>query len=234
MTDRSWSSEDTLSPSQLIRLSGLGLMLGCALFVIAGLIHTYLLFNPSSYLAVVGFLGSITLVASPLVVLGLIGVYARQLEVAGLLGLIAFVMAFFGSAFVIGVYWYNTFVVPSIAQADRELFEYFEGERPLLYGGALILAYELLYLGWLLAGVTMLRRTRVFPRPAAVLLIVVSLTAGIVSAVQPAGGLPDFDSVLSYASVLATILFYIVVAWLGFTLWTGGKASEDLPRNPDL
>ncbi|MDQ4128733.1 MAG: hypothetical protein M3151_12415, partial [Actinomycetota bacterium] len=65
-------------------------------------------------------------------------------------------------------------------------------------------------------------------------LIVVSLTAGIVSAVRPAGGLPDFDSVLSYASVLATILFYIVVAWLGFTLWTGGKASEDLPRNPDL
>jgi hypothetical protein len=232
--DQSWGSEGTLSPSHLIRLSGLALTLGGVLFVIAGLIQMYVLFNPSSYLAIVGFVGLIALVADALVVLGLIGVCARQLEVAGILGLIAFVIAFFGSAFVIGVHWYNTFVVPSIPPVDFKLFEFFEAERPLLYGGALILAYELLYLGWLLAGVTMLRRTRLFPRPAAVLLIVVSLTAGVVSAVQPAGGLPDFDSVLPYASVLVNMLFYVIIAWLGLTLWTGGNASEDLTRKPGL
>jgi hypothetical protein len=208
-------------------------MLGCVLFVIAGLIQMYLLFNPSSYVAVVGFVGLITLVAGPLVVLGLIGVCARQLEVAGILGLIAFVMAFFGSAFVFGVYWYNTFVVPSIAPVDLRSFMYFEIARPPLYAGSLILTYELQYLGWLLIGVASLR-ARLFPRLAVVLLIFVSLAGGIVSAVQPVGGLPDFRSVMSYASVFVTMLFYAIIARLGYTLWTGGSASEDLTRKPGL
>jgi len=218
-----------VSPSNLIRLSGLALVLSSVLFVITGLIQMYLLFDPASYLAVFGLISPITLVAGSLVVLGLIGLYARQREAAGILGLVAFLATFFGSAFVVGVYWYNSFVVPSIAPMEFESFEFFETERWAPYGPALIVAYELLYLGWLLIGVTMLR-TRFFPRPAAALLIVVSLAGGIISATQPAGGLPDFDNALSYVSVLINILFYAIIAWLGFVLWDRSKSFRRTKR----
>lgn len=223
MTGWSRSSEEALSPPHLIRLSGLALVLGCMLLVITQLVQLYLLFDQADNPGVVGFVGSIALVADPLVVLGLVGLYARLLEAARILGLIAFLIAFFGSAFVIGVYWYDVFVVPSIAPVEAPL-----------YGAALILAYTLLYLGWLLSGVTILRRMRLFPRSAAVLLIVVSLAGGVLSVVQPPGDVPDSGGALPYASVLVNVLFYAIIAWLGFTLWSGGNASEDPTRKPGL
>jgi hypothetical protein len=225
--DQYWNREESLATSNLLRMSGLALVLGCVLFVISGLIQLYLLSSPDSYTTATGIVGVIALVAAPLVGLGLIGLYARQLEAAGILGLVAFVIAFFGSAFVMGLYWYYAFVVPSIAPVNYPWFAYFETQRPALYGDALTIAFVLLYLGWLLAGVTMLR-TRVFPRLAAALLIAVSLVAGIISLVQPAVGLPDSSSGLSYAiASLVNILFYAIIAWLGLALWRAGSASED-------
>ena len=209
-----------MSPSHLIRLSGLTLVAGCMLFVIAQIIRAYALFSPTGHPTAVGLLvGPIALLAGPLVVLGLIGVYARQLESAGILKLIAFLITFFGSAFAIGAYWYATFVAPSIAPAQAPL-----------HGSALIVANALLHLGWLLIGVSLLRGARLFPRSAAVLLIVVSLAGGLVSVVQPQGGLPEYGGVLSYASVLVNVLFYAVVAWLGLTLWSRRSASEGPAR----
>lgn len=222
-----------MAPSNLIRLSGLAVMLSCVLFVITGLIQTYLLLNPTGYMTVFGFIGPITLIAGPLVILGLLGLYARLLEVAGILGLIAFLATFFGSVFAAGVYWYNAFVVPSIAPVSFESYVFLETERPGPYGFGLISAYELLYLGWLLLGVVILR-TRLFPRPAAIILIVASLASGIITMVQAVVGTPDYSSVVPYVSTVVNLLFNAVIAWLGFTLWTHGGAPAQPARKADL
>jgi len=56
----------------------------------------------------------------------------------------------------------------------------FEIAHPEPCGFGLILAHGLLYLGWLLMGATILR-TRLLPRPAVILLIVVSLVNMLLS-----------------------------------------------------
>ncbi len=223
-----------MSRSNLVRMSGLALMLSCVLFVITGLIQLYLLFNPAGYQTVFNFISPITLVAGPLVLLGLLGLYARQLEVAGILGLTAFLVTFFGSVFATGVYWYNAFVVPSIAPVSFESYVRLETERPWPYWFGLMLAYELLYLGWLLVGVTILK-TRTFPRLAAGLLVVVALTSGVLTVVQSAAaGPPDASSMLPYVNLAVNLLFNAVIAWLGFALWTQGGASGEPARKPEF
>ncbi len=63
--------------------------------------------------------------------------------------------------------------------------------------------------GWLLFGIATLR-ARIFPRAAAILLLI-----GAVIAVLP---LP-----------FTVIVFAIAVAWLGFALFTGRQASTEQP-----
>jgi hypothetical protein len=63
------------------------------------------------------------LLAGVLLLLGLVGLYARQLEATGTLGLAAFLVAFAGTALILGTWWTNAFVALSLATEAPELLE---------------------------------------------------------------------------------------------------------------
>lgn len=81
------------------------------------------------------------------------------------------------------------------------------------------LADLLANLGWALFGAAILQ-ARVYPRAAAILLIVGAVSAGAVSAL-PRGGPPA--SILIYAAIAASVILNVAIAWLGFDLFRRRK-----------
>jgi hypothetical protein len=61
--------------------------------------------------ALVGVNGLLTLLAVYLLLLGLVGLYARQAAASGTLGLAGFLVAFVGSMLLAGAWWLETFAV---------------------------------------------------------------------------------------------------------------------------
>jgi hypothetical protein len=144
------------------------------------------------------------LLGAVLLLLGLVGLYIRQAEAAGTLGLVAFLVAFFGTALALGATWAELFVAPSLAvEAPRVLDAEPTGMLAL---GFTLTFFVFLPLGWLLFGVASYR-ARIYPRVATILLMV-----GAVIAALP---IP-----------LTEIVLYVGVAWLGFTLFTGIGALD--------
>jgi hypothetical protein len=134
--------------------------------------------------------------------MGLVGLYARQSDAAGPLGLAGFVVAFLGTALVTSLFWASLFIVPTLAVEAPVLLD--EGPPPGFFFTLITFS-----VGWLLFGVATLR-ARVYPRIAAIVLII-----GAVLAMLP---LPFTEVVLAVA-----------VAWLGFALFTGREASIEQP-----
>ena len=80
--------------------------------------------------------------------------------------------------------------------------------------------------GWALFGVATLR-ARIFPRPAAILLLIGAVATGGVSALL-GGGL---GGVGGYVGIGATIVLHAAIVWLGFNLFTGrGVSSTTQPK----
>jgi hypothetical protein len=127
----------------------------------------------------------------------LIGLYVRQVEAAGVLGLVGFLVAFLGTALLIGGSWEEAFGTPTLAEVAPQAISS-EGP-PEWLGFGFILSGILFSLGWILFGMSMLR-ARVYSRVAAILLIL-----GAVLALMP---LP-----------LTTAVLGVTVAWLGFNLF---------------
>jgi hypothetical protein len=70
--------------------------------------------------------------------------------------------------------------------------------------------------GWALFGIACLQ-ARVYPRIAAIVLIIGALLTALFTALL----LGTLSGILGYLAVGASIIFYIAVAWLGFSLFTG-------------
>lgn len=215
-----------MSYSNLIRLGGLAAILGAALFIIADLIDLLTAdfdASPSEFFTSFGFYltSALFLIGGPLVLLGLVGLYARRPEAMGVLGLTAFLGTFFGGVLAQGAIWSESFVQPVIAIGAPELLE---SEPPGVVMFGILLSFALVNLGWILFGVAVLR-ARVYPRPAALLLIVGSL-GGLLSLLA-VGGPPS--GVLSYLGTAFDILFFGAIAWMGFVLLTGRDAAAEQP-----
>jgi hypothetical protein len=73
----------------------------------------------------------------------------------------------------------------------------------------------LAYLGWALFGVSSLK-ARVYPRSASILLIIGALTAQLFNPTVAVGP----GSAFGYVGALGTIIVSVVIAWLGFILFT--------------
>ena len=125
---------------------------------------------------------------------GLVAVYVYQSEEAGFLGVVGFVVAFLGTALIVGANWAQVFVAPLLAANAPQIFE-------LGPPGSVLVTFITLGVGWLLFGIATLR-AGVFPRWAAILLTV--------------------GAVLSFFPVpLSGIVLSAAVIWLGLILLMG-------------
>jgi hypothetical protein len=195
-----------MSSSNLIRWSGLAALVGSVLLVVLEVVE-FVLFGGQPQSVTAATSASIIVdvsfvVASMLIILGLVGLYARQAEQAGTLGLIAFLVTFIGTVMLSGSAWSEAFITPAVAEAAPELL----GADPSgLLAAGVILTFGLFALGWLLFGLASLR-ARVLPRGAAVLLMV---------------GAVLFFVLLLLEFPAWTVVLGAALAWMGYALWSG-------------
>ena len=187
--------------SELIRWSGLAAILAAVLLSVGALLNIATEtenLSESATTAPYVFTWLLYLLGGVLLLLALVGLYIRQAGASGILGLVAFLVAFLGTALALGATWAELFVAPALAvEAPRVL-----DAEPT---GMLALGFTLTFvvflpLGWLLFGVASLR-AGIYPRAAAILLMVGAVIAGL--------PIP-----------LTEIVLYVGVAWLGFVLFT--------------
>ncbi len=184
-----------------VRWGGLAALLAGVLLVVSELLRLYIdLVDPNLYGSIFVFNGVLGLLLSVLVQLGLVGLYARQAGATGTLGLVGFVLAFIGVNLSMGASFVDTFAKPVVwPWEDPEYFERTVASFAIFAPGFV--------LGWVLFGLATLR-ARIYPRPAAMLLI-----AGALILLLP---LP-----------LSGTIFAVAVAWMGYVLFTG--RGEEAP-----
>jgi hypothetical protein len=199
------TKEASVSSSDLIRWGGLAAVVSGVLSVIGDLLRLFVDVENSQTATTVPYalVFLLYLLGAVLLLLGLVGLYTSQSEAAGLLGLVGFLGAFLGTVLLAGALWFELFITPALATRAPELAE---AELGLL---GFILVFLFGTLGWILFGIATLR-ARVYPRWAAVLLIV--------------GGVVAF-----FPIPLSGIVFSVAIAWLGFILFTGRAAPSEQP-----
>jgi len=168
------------SPSDgLSRFVGAGVWAAMAggLAMVVSLLLEWLVV-PHEQLGTEAFLAGSYLVSSGLRLLSLIllpwaliGIYARQSRAAGAFGLWAFGLVFVGATLTVGNAWAEVFVWPTLSEAAPGMMSGSVADMsPYLVAG-LNVSFPLFGLGLILFGVATFR-ARVYPRWAAVLLIV--------------------------------------------------------------
>lgn len=194
-----------MQSSNLIRWGGLAALVSAVVSVVGDILRLFV--DVESAAAATGISYALVfglyLLGGVLLLLGLVGLYASQSEAAGVLGLVGFLVAFAGTALLVGALWFELFITPALATEAPELAEAELG----LAGFILVLLTGAL--GWVLFGAATLR-ARVYPRGVAGLLII--------------GGLVAFAPV-----PLAGIVFSGAIAWMGFILFTGRSVSVEEP-----
>lgn len=199
-----------MHPSDLIRWSGLATILGGALLLISDLLSLTVTSGSLSQLATTTSYAvdsGTRLLAGILLLLGLVGLYARQSAASGALGLVAFLAAFAGTALAFGTWWTNAFVAPSLATEAPALLD--AGPTGAL-GFGFTLSFALTALGWLLFGLVSLR-ARVYPRAAVGVLVV-----GAALTFAPLPG--------------SAVVLEVAIAWLGLVLFLQKEAPVGQPE----
>jgi hypothetical protein len=170
------------------------------LFVIADLANFALAFTPGTSQGELRFRSILTALALVLVLLGLVGLYARQAEVTGLFGLLSFLVTFAGLVLTQSFTW-------------AALFRW---------------GIHISSVGWLLFGLVSLQ-ARVYPRAASLLLIFGAGVAGLmgIGVVSSLGGEPYITTttVVFYERLVGDIILSGAIAWLGWIVFTGREAQ---------
>jgi hypothetical protein len=185
-----------VSISSLTRWSGMVAMLGATLFIVASLVALFVVlffFDPTAQPS--------DLAITAFYLRSFLVLFSQALLVLGLVGLYVRQSAAMG---VIGlVSFLVTFfgLVASLASI------------PL---GDLVEAF-----GWALFGVVTLQ-ARVYPRPAAILLIIGALATGFFSS---SSSLESLGEVGAYLGVISNIVLNVAIAWMGYSLFTQSEDS---------
>lgn len=199
-----------MTPSALIRASGLATIVGGIFFALFPILHpdhtaagyTSWIWVPAHMMPNVGAI---------LVLFGLTGLLVRQLERAGLFGVAAFVIAFIGTAsFVMGA-MIEAFIIPYMGLQSPEIVD---GPPPPGVGEAFLIITSLFALGYLLLGIATYR-AGVLPRSVGTLLIVGAVADTVLTKL----GAISMD--LDFLWVLGPVLLGAGLAWLGYALWNG-------------
>lgn len=151
----------------------------------------------------------LALLAMYTLLLALTGLYLKQADRAGWLGLAGYLVAFLGTLLVAGDWWFESFIAPRIAATAPDVMTGAITGSMVVGAGA---TFGLFAVGWIAFGVATFR-ANVYPRPAAVLLII----GGVVGIL--AGSTP-------YQVPLA-----VAVGWIGYAL-TRSDRSADIPAAP--
>lgn len=209
-----------MTPSALIRASGLATIVGGILFALFPLLHPdHTAAGYTSWLWVPAHMSPN--IGAILVLFGLVGLLVRQLERAGLFGVIAFVVAFIGTAsFVMGA-MIEAFIIPFMGLQTPDMVE---GPPPPGVGEAFMIITTLFSAGYLVLAIATYR-ARVLPRNVGVLLIVGTLA----NMVLPKLGAIDLS--LDPLWVVGFVLFGAAIAFLGYALWSG-TPEQDGAREP--
>lgn len=149
------------------------------------------------------FQSALWLIGALLLLAAVVGLHARQSEAAGALGLAGFLAALIGAGLLVGMFWTNAFVPPTLAVEAPSVLDA-EDTGSLAFG--FIFSTTVFGLSWALFGVAMLR-ARVYPRIAAIVLIIGAL---IVIAPLPATGL----------------VVEVALIWLGVSSLREGRAPS--------
>lgn len=202
------SGAPPVSSSTLLRWGGLAATIAGVLLVVSEILALGFAGRDDTSVAVLTgsytFYAILITITAVLLPLGLVSLYVRQAEATGLLGLGAFFVAFAGTILVAGLFWTSTFLVPTLARMNPDYLraEATPGFFPSVIGFAI---------GWLLFGVVSLQ-AQVYPRIAVILLIIGAVISPI-------------------ALPLTTVVLGVAVAWLGFDLFTGMRATAE-PERP--
>ncbi len=146
----------------------------------------------------------VRLAAFNLLLLALVGLYARQVDQAGIIGVAGFLLAFVGTTLLAGDVWFEAFVFPHLTEVAPDALSADPGG--ILLVGAFF-SFLTFICGWLLFGVASFRAA-VFPRAASVVLI--------------AGALILFPSPLFPPKL---VVFALAVGWMGFWLWRSHRPT---------
>ncbi len=206
-----------MSASDIMRWGGLSAIVGGALLVIAALWSLIFevpgggpeSFSEAAVTSSFAITTGMSLLAAVLILLGLVGLNLRQAEAAGALGRVGFLVAFLGTALVVGASWTTFFVTPSLALDAPELLDAVEEAGSLDIG--FIVSFSVLSGGWALFGVSALK-AQTYPRWAAIVLILAALM----------GFLP-------FTGAASPLVFGVAVALLGFFSLSGADISAAEP-----
>ncbi len=143
------------------------------------------------------------LVATIALLFALTGLYLRQADAAGKLGLVGFVLAFIGTVLVAGDWWFESFIAPQIAAVAPQVMT---GAITGSMAVGAVATFVLFALGWTIFGIATFR-ANVYPRPAAVLLIIGGVV-GVLALSTP------------YQVPLA-----IAIGWIGYSLMQSERAG---------
>jgi hypothetical protein len=202
-----------MSAGTLLRLSGLAAILAGALIILSEILAM-----------VAGLMDMATMERTPLspawiplnllqlsgvilLLLALVGFYARQAAVAGGLGLVGFLVAFLGTAMFAGTGWSNAFTPPVVARTNPTLLV---GFPPSPLGEAVLYTAVLFAVGLILFGITVIR-AGVLPRTGGWLLVI----GGVLSRIMPIVH-ERFDIYLPLDSLVTSCGLIL----LGYALWS--------------
>ena len=216
-----------MKTSNLIRWSGLSLMIGGILGAIGLVIHPpgeTASYVASSLWVAAHLLGGVAMI--PLI-FGLIGLYARHAEETGRLGLLGFALALVG-AIMLGteLLWIEAIIYPFLVANAPALFDSLRSSPAYLIPD--VVSFLLVLGGWIIFGVAMVRAA-VFPRWVVWLLImsviptivILGLAVLVLSGVTTVSGLsgPGPAPGIVIFNIVGILMSLSFVGW-GYALWS--------------
>lgn len=193
-----------MKSTTLFHLGGIAILGATVLYAIGNLIY-FLAGQPQGPMASGLW---ISFVGDTLLVLGLGALYARQAHRAGILGLIGYVLLIVGTMFFIGNYAVSMGVVAGIITTDQ-----------IAQVPAYSVPYSLMPWIWM-AGLIVfgiaIYRAQVLPKYAGALLVLVAI-------------LQQLTGWVGFVIPVFAVLSFVVWAWLGYALLTGGRVVSQEP-----
>jgi hypothetical protein len=134
-----------MSASALVRWGALSAVVGGALLAASDLWGLLMegrggdqSFSETAATGTFALTSAMSLLAAVLILFGLVGLHLRQSGAAGAVGFAGFLVAFLGTALVVGVTWALLFVVPSLAVEAPEFLDAEQLAGPLDTGHGLV------------------------------------------------------------------------------------------------